>query len=266
MLGRSHLSLSIATIFSFIVPLLFIASLNSYLSFAIAFLISIAIGSLLPDSDCGGKSKLYYDFKIIYYIMTPINWAVVNLFKLSRVKHRLNLQHEVEHEHRGIMHSPVGVFISSLLLTLVLIVFVLVLQSFNVLFIFLVFMGLVFGQFLHLLEDSCTISGINWKFPFGTKEIKGTVYTFEGREAEKRDSRVLYYSFFLFALPILIAVGYLFNKISFSLFILYPIILILEIIMWFIILYVSRMPRELWLVDAEQFKKMKSFEKNFKFR
>jgi membrane-bound metal-dependent hydrolase YbcI (DUF457 family) len=60
------------------------------------------------------------------------------------------------------------------------------------------------GQFLHLIEDTCTVSGINWKFPFGEKILRGNIYTFDKFENKKDIRPTLYeymfigFSFILF--------------------------------------------------------------------
>jgi membrane-bound metal-dependent hydrolase YbcI (DUF457 family) len=262
MLGRSHVSLSIATVLPFIIPLMFLEN-KFLLTYSIAFVICILIGSLLPDSDCGGKPKLYYDFKPIYFMMLPISWIVVKLFKSTHLKHKLNLKYEVNNEHRGIMHSPIGVFISTIFLTLIILVFVLIIQSFNILFILAVFFGLLIGQLLHLLEDSCTVSGINWKFPFGTKNLNGTIMTFEGKEINKKDIRTMYYSYILYAISGLIFIGFAFQKINRNILVLYSIILILVFIAWIIILFLSRTDRNSWLREVEGIRKMKRVERRF---
>ena len=191
MLGRHHVAITLATLFPLIIPIVFLSK-ETLLLYSIAFLIAAIIGSLTPDADCGGKSKLYYDFWIISQLMYPIMKLTVWVFKLSKVKSKISAKfqgaQDVNYEHRGIMHSPIGILISSFLLTLILSIFMAFIGSLNFIFIFVIFLGLIIGQILHLLEDSCTVSGINWKFPFGIKEIKGKVYTF-GKIPGKIDIR-----------------------------------------------------------------------------
>lgn len=185
MLGKEHVSISVATIIPFIIPLIFSGNVE-YPIYYITLLIAVTIGSLTPDADCGGKPKLYYDFKLIYDIMLPLQKAVIFAFRSLSLKYDLNLEHEVNNRHRGIMHAPIGIFLSSLILTLISALFgFFIFQGINLIMVLLIFIGLLFGQFLHLLEDSCTVTGINWKFPFGTKLLNGKIYTFSKIKGKK---------------------------------------------------------------------------------
>lgn len=58
----------------------------------------------------------------------------------------MNLEHIVEEQHRGVMHSPMGVFISSFVLTLLAItVGYLIFREINATLIGFLFLGLIFG-------------------------------------------------------------------------------------------------------------------------
>ncbi|MBU0466399.1 MAG: metal-dependent hydrolase [Nanoarchaeota archaeon] len=250
MLGRHHLSISVFTVLPFIIPLFFLNTQN-VLVYSIALLVAVVVGSLLPDSDCGGKPKLYYDFGIIYDLMIPIQKIVVFLFKLSGIKKRLNLQYEVNHEHRGIMHSPIGILISSLLLTLVVLIFMLIGKFTNLITLSLIFAGLVIGQLLHILEDSCTVSGINWKFPFGTKELKGRICTFEKQEG-KVDIRAGLYQNILGGFSFLLLLGFSFKLLDFSPYLIYLGITLIIIALWFFFYSLSKSGNNIWYRDKEK--------------
>ena len=107
MLGRHHLAISVLIVLPFLIPFLF---LNVDLILPITFFIAVAIGSLIPDADCGGKSKLHYDFYIVDLIMKKtINPLVIKIFNLISKKKPEKFEYEVKDEHRGIMHAPIGV-------------------------------------------------------------------------------------------------------------------------------------------------------------
>ena len=70
MLGKDHLNISIAFIIPFLIPLLFLDAGNMVVF--IALLVSVTIGSLLPDADCGGKATLYYRCPMIDGFMKKV--------------------------------------------------------------------------------------------------------------------------------------------------------------------------------------------------
>ncbi|MCS3924434.1 membrane-bound metal-dependent hydrolase YbcI (DUF457 family) [Methanosalsum natronophilum] len=256
------MSISVATVIPFIVPLVFSGNVE-YQLYYIAFLISVIVGSLTPDADCGGKPKLYYDFKIVYDIMIPLQKAVIIGFKNLSLNYELNLEHEVNNRHRGIMHSPIGILISSLILTLIVsaVVF-LIYQKINMLMVSFVFIGLLFGQFLHLLEDSCTVTGINWKFPFGTKLINGKIYTFP-KEKGKKDIRTIIYQQVLWIITVLLVLGFLFDIIAFNQLTLYPLIVVSVTFVWIFIIATSRTDYGFWYQDVKKIKAAKKTARKF---
>lgn len=263
MLGKEHVSISLATIFPFIVPMIFLG-IGDYPLYSFSLLFGVVIGSLTPDADCGGKPKLYYDFKLVYDIMIPLQKTVIFIFNNFNLKHKLDLEYEVKNEHRGIMHAPIGILISSLVLTLLAVIFAFVfLKGLNLIILLLfVFAGLLFGQFLHLLEDSCTIAGINWKFPFGTKEMKGKIYTFSKIEG-KKDIRPSVYQYSLWMVTIFLLIGSSFGFIDFSHWTIYPLIILLVAFVWVLIIITSKTDYGFWYQDIEKIKKIKKAARDF---
>ncbi|MEM2955053.1 MAG: metal-dependent hydrolase [Candidatus Nanoarchaeia archaeon] len=249
MLGRHHVSISIATILPFLIPFLFLNS-NTGITYGIALIVAVMIGSLTPDADCGGKSKLYYDFRIVYDLMRPIQWLVVRVFRMGFVKSQLKIEEEIDNEHRGIMHTPIGIFISSILLTLILLLFILLIKVFDFIFVLVIFGGLVFGQFMHLLEDSCTVAGINWKFPFGKKELNGTIYTFS-KIPGSMDIRPGLYFIVLISLSVLVFLGYTFNKINFGLTYLYLALFLVISVLWTLFILISKINERFWRMKTK---------------
>ncbi len=261
MLGKQHISITLATLVPFLIPTLFLNN-SDFFIFSAFILIATLIGSLIPDADCGGKSKLYYDLRFVYDIMIPMQKLVIWSFKIFNLKHKLDLEYEVNNEHRGIMHAPIGILISSLLLSLMTFVIIFIIQKEIAIFVALiVFIGLLIGQFLHILEDSCTVSGINWKFPFGTKELKGKIYTF-GKIKGKRDIRPAVYEYLLLSISIVLLIGYIFGIIYFTLLIVYPIILLAVLLIWMFIIYTSQTDFNFWYQDIEKIRKFKKAVRN----
>jgi|APSaa5957512622_1039677.scaffolds.fasta_scaffold32800_1 membrane-bound metal-dependent hydrolase YbcI (DUF457 family) len=234
MLGKQHMLLSTGTVLPFLIPLVFLES-NLPLLYAIIFYIAVMIGSLTPDADCGGKSKLHYDFPYVYVAMKPIQWLTVKLFRSKKIRAKLKVEKEVKEEHRGIMHSPIGILISSFLLSLVLMGILILLNSLNGIIILIIFAGLFIGQFLHLLQDSCTKTGINWKFPFGDKLVKGKIFT-----GDSKDKRPLIYISILNFVPVMLIVLYAMQEMNFSLGLLYSLLVVLMSLLWLLFLKISK--------------------------
>lgn len=248
MLGRQHFSITLATLIPFVIPLFFLYSKN-FLVYALFFLIAAMFGSLLPDSDCRGNTTLCQKFGPIDIIMKLLRKIAIWLFNEPKVRERLNVTKIVNEEHRGIMHSPIGALISSFVLTLPALIFLLLPEGFGLGIMLGIFFGLFIGQILHLLEDSCTITGINWKFPFSHGKLSGKIYTFEKFEGQ-RDIRPLIFQYALGIVSILLFVGYASNQIDVSIGIFYGVLTAFITFIWWIFFSLAQGSSEFWYQDA----------------
>jgi membrane-bound metal-dependent hydrolase YbcI (DUF457 family) len=202
MLGKDHINISIAFILTFIAPLIFLQGMD--MVYPVVLLMAVLIGSLLPDSDCKGKATLYYRYPLADTFMRKIiGKSIIFIFNHLISKKKITTEHEIKDEHRGVIHSPIGVLLSSFILVLAILIFSIIFGLFSWKIILIIFVGLIVGQFLHLYEDSCTISGINWGFPFKTRELKGSIRTFN-----RKDQRPKVFAWMFYFLFILIAIGY----------------------------------------------------------
>jgi membrane-bound metal-dependent hydrolase YbcI (DUF457 family) len=239
MLGKDHINISIAFILPFLIPLLFLNVGDTLI--IVVFMISILIGSLLPDTDCGGKATIYYRFPEIDNFMRKIvGKSTIFMFKHLISKKKITIEYDVKDEHRGIMHSPIGVLLGSLMLVIPIILFGFIFNLLNWIVILTIFFGLLIGQLLHLIEDSCTLSGINWGFPFKKKELKGSIATFN-----KKDQRPKIFAGMFYFLVFLLVIGYSFDILkNINLFLVYILILIYNIISLFLIGIISKIKIE----------------------
>ena len=254
MLGKDHISISIAFVTPFLIPILF---LNGDVLVGVVLLVSVLIGSLLPDADCGGKATLYYRYPMIDgFIKKVVGKSIIFVFNTLVSKKKIKTEHEVKDEHRGIMHSPVGALLSSLMLMLPVVIFALVFGLFNFMVILAIFFGLIIGQLLHLFEDSCTISGINWLFPFSTKELKGKIYTFS-KDPKRRDIRPMLFAGILYLLSAIIFLGYAFDMfIGVSVWIIHGLSLIYELTALYIIYSLAKNKSNIWMVKRQTINKI----------
>ncbi len=255
MLGKDHVSISLGTVLPFTIPLIF--SDNSQPLYAVCILVAAVIGSLTPDADSGGKPKLHYDFGIVYDIMVPLHKLIVFSFSFFNLKEKMNLEYVVEERHRGVMHSPIGVFISSFVLTLLTtIAGYLIFRDINTVIVGFIFIGLISGQFLHLLEDSCTVSGINWLFPFGTGELKGSIYT--GNKIEgKKDIRPLLYRVSLLSFSAILVVLHSLEAIDINGSGIYFLIFVVVTLIWFLVFLTAKIDNDnLWMLDAKKVREL----------
>ncbi len=259
MLGRHHLAISVLVVIPFIIPLIFLNDIN--LTIPIAFLVAVVVGSLTPDADCGGNSKLYYDFYVIDWLMKKLITPLV-LVSFKIISNKKPLEYDVVDEHRGIMHSPSGIIISSFLLAIIFAIAVIILNTFNFLTALMIFLGLLIGQLLHLMEDSMTVSGINWGFPFKEKISKGKIYTFPKIDG-KKDIRpgIFVYSLGIFSFILFFILAL--KIIEISLWLIYLLILICVSLIITINISIAKSERNFWYKDKEKLRQMKRKQRAF---
>jgi membrane-bound metal-dependent hydrolase YbcI (DUF457 family) len=186
MLGRHHLTLSAGSIGVVVLPFF-----TDYPNLVLVVLVGSAVGSLIPDADSpdaaifhsevrglsGGYSNLLnapgalypvFGFATKYLIYKP---AV--LFYDTIVFD----QYEISERHRGFLHSFLGLGTATVITAIYLAVVQVVLGVVWLIGMGLFLIGYLSGAVLHLLQDSCTKSGIQWNFPFQSWEIKGRLTT-----------------------------------------------------------------------------------------
>lgn len=152
-------------------------------------LLGVAIGSLIPDSDSpdaliyhnrvkalGGEGDdLINQYFAPFFPLFGYSTKYL-IYKPSAYFYR-SIGVGIEEKHRGLMHSILGI-ITSTFLTAVYILPVLWILNFLNYEILAVFMlSYLFGAFMHLLEDSITVSGVKWLYPASGAVLKGDLKT-----------------------------------------------------------------------------------------
>ena len=198
MLGRYHLSLSLIS--GFIISYSIFNDINQLF---FIFMMGIYFGSLFPDIDTksyllnfnqfsfistssykllnflsSSKKETYNRFQTIkltynlififipissyilkYLIYNPIIFISIKIFFRG---------FEIKNNHRVISHTIYSLFVFSILF---LILSILIFENLYL------FYGFVIGFIFHLIQDSTTIMGVNYTYPFFNLKFSGKLYT-----------------------------------------------------------------------------------------
>jgi membrane-bound metal-dependent hydrolase YbcI (DUF457 family) len=198
MLGRRHLLLSLGTALAPLMPLI----MEMPVAVAVT-LLGVAVGSLIPDSDTSGSTVFRLQVpglrgrigKVInnsvapllpvfgyisrYTILFPVTWLLDHL-----------LDEDVSRGHRDFSHSLTGAGSFLLLTSVYMSPVALWLGAFDLLLWFV--SGYAFGFLMHLLQDSCTVSGIRWLYPFRSLKLSGSLVTKSGSQSDRRPEYLVY--------------------------------------------------------------------------
>ncbi|QGA80518.1 metal-dependent hydrolase [Candidatus Nanohalobium constans] len=193
MLGRQHLMLSVASVSVVLAPFLLRAEL---LVFTLFF--GVAIGSLIPDVDAPDAAVFHRDVRglsgdfgsavnnLVGPVLPVFGYSTKYLIYKPVVKLLEFLTSEdycFEEKHRTFSHSVLGVFTMTVLTGVYLVPVLLSLELLAPFYLLAFLSAYMIGAFLHMLEDSCTKTGIAWNSPFSETRIKGQIST--GKDVRK---------------------------------------------------------------------------------
>ena len=176
MLGKDHILISLAWALLLLSPILL-----QYPEYALAFFIGITIGAVYPDIDSSYNPYLGRLKKKSSEGNGPLTWIIALL--AYPVKHLTgfifsggNKAKKTEYlKHRNLIHSIAGILVSLLLILIPLNIILYLLGYLN-LFILLASAGVLTGAFMHLMEDSCTLSGVKFFYPASKKvQLHGNI-------------------------------------------------------------------------------------------
>ena len=202
MLGRHHLMISLGTVAPFLMPFLDDAGLAVMTVF-----FGVAVGSLIPDSDSSDAAIFHGNVR---GLNGDIGGAVNNLFapvfpffgyttKYLIYKpavvffDRLMFQeYSFSDKHRSFSHSILGVATMTLMTGVYLAPLLLLLEVFSFTYFTIFLSAYASGAFLHMLEDSCTKTGIKWNSPFSETRLKGELTTSSKPEHVRRPRYMVY--------------------------------------------------------------------------
>ncbi|MFO7794325.1 MAG: metal-dependent hydrolase [Candidatus Nanohaloarchaea archaeon] len=183
MLGRQHLKLTVMTYTALIIPFL-----QEHSTQALIGLIGVSIGSLIPDIDSVDSAVFHSNVKGLGSPGIAFNdfigpvlplFAYVSKYLIYKpVVHLLNFltPYKFHESHRSFTHSITGVA------TLTLVTGLLLYMPLNYIGLSTALLPVFLtaycgGAFMHMLQDSCTKSGIAWNQPFNKSKIKGELIT-----------------------------------------------------------------------------------------
>jgi len=189
MRGDQHLLISFFSGLLLIIPFIPLYSPVMFLT----IIGGLAIGSLSPDADAKDAAIFHnrinirgtlgdllrplgfimpvFGYIIRYMIYCPVSlilWAI--------------LRKKGKPRHRGLLHSIPGMLLTVVLIGFYLRVFFVSLGM-DISYLILPFLSAFTAGFLmHLLEDSCTPSGVAWLFPFFNNRVYGDIRVDRRRE------------------------------------------------------------------------------------
>lgn len=183
MRGEQHVFYTLLSAGILISPVVSVDNIPS----AFVFLVAAFIGSLAPDADSAdsaimhgipggnGAVRIFRRHSVLFLPIFgyPIRYLVY--FPLSTILWIITLG-RVKPKHRGLLHSLFGIFFMSAIVTGWILGILYLLSAWDFLFFAFIFAaGLFFGALMHLVEDSCSKSGVYWFFPFSNKKAGGSL-------------------------------------------------------------------------------------------
>lgn len=186
MLGRDHLLLTLATVSLVLAPLF-----AAYPAIVLVALVGTAIGSLIPDADAedaaifhtrvrgvrGNVGKAINAIGLLYPAFGYVTRYLIYKPAVRVYDDYVFRGIAIEERHRGFLHSLLGISTATVVTGAYLVVVLAVLGLLSVALLGVFLLAYLVGALLHLLEDSCTRSGIQWHYPFRTWRVRGTLRT-----------------------------------------------------------------------------------------
>jgi membrane-bound metal-dependent hydrolase YbcI (DUF457 family) len=187
MLGRHHLLLSLFTAAILVIPYFF-----QYPELALLVVIGVSIGSLVPDADSSDAAIFHEKIRgikgefgqVINGLIAPLfpvfGYATKYLvykpaiFVFGRTLLR---KYNIEERHRGFLHSFIGVSTATILTGIYAFIILFLLGVFSLWYFMAFLLSYTFGALLHLMEDSATVTGTQFNYPFSDFRVSGELIT-----------------------------------------------------------------------------------------
>ncbi|MBE0516372.1 MAG: metal-dependent hydrolase [Methanophagales archaeon] len=187
MLGKHHLILSLFTAAILVVPYFL-----QYPELTLLVVIGIAIGSLVPDADSPDAAIFHEKVKGVKGELGQlINGLIAPLFPIFGYTTKylvykpavyvfgrtLLKNYNIEERHRGFLHSFLGVGTATVLTGIYAFVVLYLLDLFSFVYFMAFVLSYTSGALLHLVEDSATVTGTQFNYPFSEFRVSGDLIT-----------------------------------------------------------------------------------------
>lgn len=186
MLGRDHLLLSVATVSLVLAPLF-----TLYPTAMLVAVVGAAIGSLVPDADSpdaaifhprvrgvrGDLGKIVNSIGVLFPAFGYPTKYLIYEPSVTFYDRFVFPDTSIQARHRGLLHSLLGLGTATVLTGSYLLVILAAIGRLSVVYLGVFLVAYLVGALLHLLEDSCTRSGIEWNYPFRSWKVRGNLVT-----------------------------------------------------------------------------------------
>lgn len=187
MLGKHHLLLSLFTASIVAIPYFFL-----YPELVLVIIIGVAIGSLVPDADSQDATIFHGKVKGIKgELGQVINGLIAPLFPIFGYTTKyliykpsilifgriLLKKYTIEERHRRFLHSFPGVATATVLTGIYAFVVLYLLNLFSFMYFLAFLLSYTSGALLHLVEDSATVTGAQFNYPFSDFKVRGELKT-----------------------------------------------------------------------------------------
>jgi membrane-bound metal-dependent hydrolase YbcI (DUF457 family) len=193
--------------------LLFVPYFQDNPELTLVILIGVAVGSLVPDADSPDAAIFHERVHVKGKLGTIINGLISPLFPIFGTVTKYAIykpavlifgntilkKYNIGERHRGFLHSFIGIGTATLLTAVYLLIVLLLLKLLNGVYFISFILSYIFGALMHLLEDSATVTGIQFNYPFSNLILKGEVVTRPG-EAAKPDQFTMFLGISIVAL------------------------------------------------------------------
>lgn len=185
MYGTQHFFLSFLTVLIITCPLLILTGDLSLWFIPIA----AGFGAFMPDVDASDATIKHDNIRGTgRYVGIKLGGAINGLFGRTMPIVGLittwlaykpySMLMKTKEEHRGAFHSLYAALFTAFVFMVVFSLVLLSFKSFSIIVALCVFFGVFLGFSLHLVEDSCTVEGIDFLYPRQSFYVRGEHKTF----------------------------------------------------------------------------------------